>query len=312
MPNHEANHPRVVVLMATYNGARFLGEQLNSLARQSIPHLDLVVSDDGSTDGTVELLRTAAQDWSKGTFLNVAGPGRGFAENFRFLLTTYGKDHDYIAFADQDDIWDADKLEIALEWLQQRSHDAAVYFSRTRYVDDKGRYLRMSPLFKKAPSVRNALVQSIGGGNTMVMNRAAAALVIQASINKPFISHDWWAYIVVSACGGEVYYDPTPHMDYRQHNSNLVGANDSTTALLKRFVALQEGRFKRWTDTNLAGLAEIDDLLTDEARSLVNELRQLRNKGPIGRLSQRFRSGFYRQTHKGELGLTMAAAMGWI
>ena len=85
----------------------------------------------------------------------------------------------------------------------------------------------MSPLFRRPPSFRNALVQSLAGGNTMVLNRPARDLVALASRRARFVSHDWWAYLLVTGAGGAVHYSAKPLVRYRQHAHNLVGANTS-------------------------------------------------------------------------------------
>lgn len=301
-----------VVLMGTYNGASFLAEQIASIHDQTLPQLDVIVSDDGSTDGTQALLAEAAAGWKKGQFEVISGPGQGFAENFRQLLLTHGQEHEFVAFSDQDDIWHPDKLEVAIDWLRTQPDKPALYCGRTRYVDEAGNYLRMSPLFQKSPSVHNALVQSIGGGNTMVMNARAAHLVGMASRNQPFVSHDWWAYLVVTACGGIVHYDSTPHIDYRQHQDNVLGANDTFLARIRRATALRQGRFRRWMDIHLTGLTELEPHMTPEARDLIQDFRTMRQKGPLMRPFLLARSRLYRQTLLGTMSLGIAVAMGWL
>ena len=105
---------------------------------------------------------------------------------------------DFFACCDQDDVWWPDKLERALQWLHTvPEHVPAVYFSRTRNVDASGNIIGCSPLFRRPPNFRNALVQSIGGGNTMVFNRAARELLVAAG-PVDVASHDWWTYLLVS------------------------------------------------------------------------------------------------------------------
>lgn len=232
--------------MATHNGAPFLDAQMKSIANQTVEQIDFTVSDDGSTDETLAILSRWQDTWTKGKFEIVSGPCAGFAENFRSLITSYQGSEDYVAFSDQDDIWDRDKLQTAISWLEEDAERPSVYCGRTRYVDEQGKFLRLSPLFDRTPHIRNALVQSLAGGNTMVLNRGAMDLVAQASRQTPFVSHDWWAYIVVSACGGRVRYDPTPRVDYRLHDTNIIGANDQWRQRLSRVKDLFRGRYRDW------------------------------------------------------------------
>ncbi len=125
------------------------------------------------------------------------GPSRGFAENFRSLLTSSDVAADYFAFADQDDVWDKDKLSRAIGPVRETATETpALYCSRTRLVDESGQPIGFSPLFTRRPGFRNALVQSIAGGNTMVMNRAALSILAQsAQRTSPSRSPDWWTYL---------------------------------------------------------------------------------------------------------------------
>ena len=157
------------------------------------------------------------------------GPGQGFAQNFLALLRQAGPLVPYAAFCDQDDVWLRHKLARALAHLRTVPRGLpGLYAGRTMICDDDLKPLRASPLFKHPPRFENALVQSIGGGNTMVMNRAALDLLQDtAGQAKGIVSHDWWAYQLIAGAGGVVIYDRMPTVLYRQHSGNLVGASDS-------------------------------------------------------------------------------------
>ncbi len=252
--------------MATYNGGRFLTPQLESIREQTIAEIDVLASDDGSTDDTSSILESFAANWPKGRFDIVRGPGQGFADNFRSLLARTDIDADYFAFSDQDDIWRPDKLEAAIAWLASRPPDCpALYCSRTELIDEGGRHIGFSPAFLRPPGLRNALVQSIAGGNTMVFNRAAYALLSEAARRTAFLTHDWWSYLLVTAADGEVHYALKPRVLYRQHGNNLVGSNSSWVARVSRLDLLLRGRFASWKDLNRAGLEKCDDMLSPAA-----------------------------------------------
>lgn len=301
---------RVAILACVHNGERFLAEQFASLARQTVSDIDVWVSVDGSVDGSMELLGEIASGWTKGHFTILRGPGEGFAENFRSLMVNPDIDADYFAFCDQDDIWAPDKLEAAIGWLSRQPADTpALYGSRTRIVDIEGRPVGLSPLFAEPPSFRNAIVQSIAGGNTMVMNRAAHDLMAEASRRSGFVSHDWWCYMMVTGAGGAFHYSPEPRIDYRQHVGNLVGSNDGLRARLGRTGFLLSGGFARWTDRNLAGLQACRDLLTDDARDVLDRFEALRGMWLPWRLIELRRSGIHRQSAKGQASLYIASAI---
>ncbi len=298
---------RVAVLLGTKDGAAFIAEQLESLLAQSHPHIDLWVSDDGSTDGTTDLIRAWQARWHKGRLTLMEGPRRGFAANFRSMIVDPRIDADCYAFCDQDDVWEPDRLESALRWIE--TLDAAtplLFCSRTATISETGTAEGHSPLFGQPPSFRNALVQSIAGGNTMMINRTARDLLAKASARTEFVSHDWWAYLIVTAAGGIVRYDPRPLVRYRQHAANLVGANVSWKARLSRLARLSRGEFAGWTDTNLGGLAVNRDILTKDAAACLGLFIRARRGNVVRRLRLLRRSGVYRQTFLGTLGLYLA------
>lgn len=301
---------RLVVLMATYNGASFIDEQLRSVDQQTWPEIDIWASDDGSVDGTPNALERWQAYWSKGSFKRLAGPGRGFANNFRSLLTNEEIAADYFAFCDQDDVWLADKTQVAIEALAPHSDRPALYCARTIITDAEGKDVALSPLFRRPPNFANALVQSIGGGNTMVFNRAAHDLLREAATRTRFVSHDWFAYLIVAGAGGHVTYSEIPHVRYRQHERNLVGSNQGWRARADRLRAALGGRFTVWNDDNVAALRACRDLLTPAAAEIADRFGEARS-GPLPeRLVNLWRSGVYRQTALGQVSLYAAGLLG--
>ncbi|RVA71058.1 glycosyltransferase family 2 protein, partial [Mesorhizobium sp. M7A.F.Ca.US.006.04.2.1] len=152
----------------------------------------------------------------------------------------------------------------------------------------------------------------IAGGNTILLNAAARDLLARACMRTGFVSHDWWAYLIVTAAGGIVRYDPRPLVRYRQHAANLVGANVSWKARVSRLGRLFKGEFAGWTDLNLDGLAVNRDLLTEDAMVCLDLFTHGRDGGLFRRLAGLRRSGVYRQTVSGNLGLYLAFILGRI
>lgn len=301
---------RVAILLATWNGAAFLDEQLRSLAEQTHPSIDIWVSDDGSTDGTLGILADWRERWTRGAFEVREGPRSGFAENFRSLISKEAIEADYFAFCDQDDLWEPDKLETALAWMRTQDGGRPLLFcSRTLTISQSGQAIGKSPLFRRRPSFRNALVQSLAGGNTMVLDEAARKLLACASRRAGFVSHDWWAYLMVTGADGIVHYCPEPLVRYRQHAGNLIGANTSWAARLARLRQLFAGRFAKWSDTNLDGLEKNRDLLTPDATSTLDAYVRARRGGFFSAMANLRKSGVYRQTLRGTLALWAAVAL---
>ncbi len=309
MSLYPASSPaNVAVLMCTYNGQSFIQEQLDSIAAQTHSHWQVWASDDGSTDGTLALLARQQSQWPQGKLHVLAGPQRGFACNFLSMACNRDIDADFFAFSDQDDVWERDKLARALEWIQTVPPDVpALYCSRTRLVDDAGKEIGFSPLFEKPPGFANALLQSIAGGNTMVFNKAARALLQIAGPGVGVVTHDWWAYIVVTACGGQVHYDPQACLSYRQHQGNLVGSNATFAARFKRVRQLWQGQLRRWNDAHLAALACVQPHIPPHNLALLHRFAQARQRPLWPRLWGLARCGLYRQTFFDDIGLVFAS-----
>jgi glycosyltransferase involved in cell wall biosynthesis len=309
-PNLEVTPPKVAVLMCTMQGQRFLAEQLNSIATQTHPNWEIWASDDGSDDHTHSILEYYQDHWGDDRLSIHAGPAVGSTANFLSLTCRADIDTEFFAYADQDDIWEADKLERAMKWLQTvPRHIPALYGSRTQLVDERNQYIGYSPLFGRSPSFENALVQNVAGGNTMVFNRAARDLLRRAGDQVQVVAHDWWAYMVITGCGGRVHYDPYPTVRYRQHGDNQVGANISWGARLVRLRLLLKGRFRAWTDENVRALETIRPLLTEDCRSVLDDFDRSRHGTLWSRISGLWLAGVYRQTILGNLGLVAAAVL---
>jgi len=299
--------PKIAILLCTYNGQAFLEQQLQSIQRQTWLNWQVVISDDGSSDDTLAIVRRYQQAWGLDRLSVYSGPGRGFAHNFMSITFRAEIEADFYAWCDQDDIWREDKLQAAGAWLQDMAADIpALYLGRTELVSETAALLGYSPLFRRAPSFANALVQNIGGGNTMVFNRAACQLLRRVGPPQAIVSHDWWAYLLVTGVGGHVRYDTTPYVLYRQHGRNLVGANSSWAARWVRLRMLFQGRFKNWNSINIAGLEVCEPQLTEDNRRRLATFKRLRHQPFLRRFITLLRSGVYRQTVLGNLGLVVA------
>ena len=300
----------VAIFLATYNGGRFLAEQLDSIERQTHKNWHVYASDDGSTDDTVAILEAYKSKWSEERITIAFGPQKGYVSNFMSLTLKSEIKADYYAYSDQDDVWEAYHLTKALACLSTVPVEVpALYSSRTRYIDANGLEIGYSRFFRKEPSFRNALVQCIAGGNTMVFNDAARRLLTKLSINKQIVSHDWWAYLLIAGCGGHVFYDTDPGVNYRQHGSNIAGQNVSLLAKLHRIHFLVTGLFREWTHINVSALTNISEYLTRdnyEALILFNKARQ---GFVISRLRHLYKSGVYRQTAMENMGLVFATML---
>ena len=306
-----ARIPTVAVLMCTFNGERFLSEQFESLASQAGVSVDIFVSDDGSTDRTISILEGWKSRWPSGTFEIFSGPKNGHSDNFRHLALRATHDADYVAFCDQDDIWHEGKLARAISCIAQHPESARVlYGSRTRIIDEEGHQLGFSRLVRRPPAFRNAIIQNFAGGNTMVFNRSAFDLFVDSIRLTPFVTHDWWSYIIVSGSGGGVYYDKDPHIDYRQHTSNVVGARTWTASALQHTHFILSGKFSMWITANLEALRTCEQLLSRDAKHVLSIVTAIRSASRLRALWLLARSGVYRQTIRGNIALWISVALG--
>jgi glycosyltransferase involved in cell wall biosynthesis len=221
---------RVDVLMATYNGAAYLREQIDSVLAQEGVALRLVVRDDGSRDATPAILADYAARYPEIVSVLTDSVQRGASENFMLLLQQPSQ-ADYFAFCDQDDVWLKDKLITAVEALESSAAPVRLYCSAVSYVDESLEALGSSAR-QVTPSFNNALVENIAQGCTMVFDAALRQTVLQHLPDKAAM-HDWWMYLVAAAFG-RVLHDPVPHMLYRQHGRNVVGGGFSLTQKIRK------------------------------------------------------------------------------
>lgn len=290
--------PTVHILLATYNGAKFLDDQLHSIEKQAHKNWTLTVSDDGSTDETIAIV----SHFSKRVKQSVRwmdGPGLGSTRNFFHLLQAIAQTNsqDLFAFCDQDDFWQVDKLRRAVDWHSDHTdYKGRLYCGKTQYVDEQLRPLRLSRPLKRPPSFSNAMVENIASGNTMVMD--ATVLHHLLKLNPAHsVWHDWTAYLVTTATGGLVGFDDEPCVLYRQHRANLIGSNDGMAAHWRRLGAVWGGRYRQWAQINLGALQDLEGLLTCQASDCVARFQSMRDaRHPMERLRLFMRSDIRRQS----------------
>lgn len=229
----------VRVLLSTWNSERHLEAQLASVLGQDYPSLELVVRDDGSRDGTRELLAAWAAR-HPGRMRYWCGENVGVVASFFALLRECGPGADFVAFCDHDDVWHDDKLRAAVGALEPLGPEPALYAGRLRYVDDSGAPAGLSRAPGRPLTLGNALVENVATGCTVVMNAAARDLVLRTEELSGVRWHDWWCYLVVSALG-RVVFDPVPRIDYRLHASNQVGAASGWSRVRKYWRVLAGG-----------------------------------------------------------------------
>lgn len=299
----QAKTGSVVILLAVHNGAEFLRAQLESFTAQSYRDWQVFAGDDGSTDDSREILKSfAEQSLIKGNRVDIVnGPCAGTSAIHFFSLLTRAPDTPWLAFSDQDDVWLPEKLARAVAALEPLDPTRpALYCSRTWVTDaDLGNPV-LSRNYTRPLGFRNALLQNIAAGNTIVLNRAAADLARRAA--PPAMrgtgvqGHDWWLYQLITGAGGQIIQDSTPTLYYRQHGRNLVGANHGFAAAVKRTMAVLNGVYLRWNAANIAALEPVSNLLTPENRTILRDFADLGKRPLLTRIRTFHRLDLYRQT----------------
>jgi glycosyltransferase involved in cell wall biosynthesis len=303
MPKH------VAILLGTFNGEKFLAEQLDSIFNQTHKFWKLYVSDDGSDDRTLVILNNYAEKWGANRIQIFTGLKQGLAQNYRHLIQNNEIQADYFAFCDQDDVWHIDKIEKAVVWLQTQDENVpALYCNRLNLINAKGEPIGISRNNPRRPSFRNALVENVSSGNTIMINRSARNLLARA-LTASIIIHDWSSYILVSAMGGAVYFDPVPHIDYRQHDHNIIGVPTGMSALRLRINRLLDGTIAHWNAQHIELLAPLAAELPPQQAKTFRHFQQMYGKNGLVQIFHLFMAGLYRQTFSGQCGLWLAALL---
>jgi len=222
------NRYKLCVLLSTYNGERFLREQLDSIAAQTlVPHM-LMIRDDGSSDRTFDIIEEF-RSRSQIDIVLFRGENVGPQISFRILMN-YAADTDADVFflCDQDDIWEANKVELFCHEFSQLDSPELV-FSRQLLVNENNVPIGLSSPVRRV-GFGNALIENVVTGCSAAFNRACLEVAredIESVSKRTIVSmHDWWLYIVASAFGKVIYID-LPLTRYRQHDGNVVGKSSS-------------------------------------------------------------------------------------
>jgi glycosyltransferase involved in cell wall biosynthesis len=273
--------PVVVVMLSTYNGAAFLREQLDSLVAQAGVAVRLHARDDGSTDDTVDILRSYVAIWPGLSDIR-CGANLGAAMSFLELLRTAPTDAEFYAFCDQDDVWLPTKTARAVRALASLPAEVpALYCSNVACVDAALRPLGV-PRGDADGSFQHLLFENIAYGCTIVMNASARHLIAERAPQQGVVMHDWWSVLIVAAFGC-VLYDAEPRILYRQHGANSIGAQTCWAGqawLHVRGLMRRRRNFYRIHEQASQLLRQYGDRLPVHCRARVERL--VRSKRSIG------------------------------
>ncbi|TMM49375.1 glycosyltransferase [Sulfitobacter sabulilitoris] len=302
----------ITILLCTYNGARFLPEQLASYLEQTHRNWSLWISDDGSTDATLDILRAFQRDHGAAHDIRILqGPSQGRAVlNFMSLVCHPDLPEGLVALSDQDDIWLPEKLERALSRIPETLSGPMIYSAQSYYIDDAGNRLSKSVVRPHPPAFSNAVMQNIMSGHSTVLNPAALALVRQAGVPQRIEYHDWWLSLLITAAGGRAVVDRAWVIHYRQHGANVLGAPGGVRAGLYRIRRILGNDYGNWITANIRALQEVSELLTAEHGASVRMFLDAPVRAGPGRVRLLRRLGFHRQSRSATMLVYIAAFLG--
>ncbi len=206
--------------MATYNGEKYLEKQLNSIYTQTYKNIEVIVTDDCSTDKTVEILKQYSKVHGLKYFVNEKNIG--FVKNFEKAITACKGD--YIALSDQDDIWEIDKIHI----LHHQISDALLIHSDALLIDGEGEVIDPSYTQNSHKVLRKDIIEYFFNndttGCTMMFSKKLLSTILP--IPENIIAHDWWIAIQAKQ-QGKITYIPEALVRYRQHQNNQIGASNA-------------------------------------------------------------------------------------
>jgi len=210
-------NPLISIAMATYNGEKYLEEQLDSIYAQTYKNIEVIVTDDCSTDKTVEILEQYSK--SHGLKYYVNEENLGFVKNFEKAITLCKGE--YIALSDQDDIWETDKIYTLYQYMK----DALLIHSDALLIDDAGDVIEPSYTQNSHKVLRKDIIEYFFNndvtGCTMMFSRKLLSMILP--IPENIIAHDWWIAIQAKQ-QGKITYVPGARVRYRQHQNNQIGA----------------------------------------------------------------------------------------
>lgn len=234
-----------LVLLATYNGEKFIKEQLDSILNQDKVNVTVVISDDESTDATLDIIKSYSDD--RICILDNIGKFGSASQNFfRLLRETDFSNYDYVSLADQDDVWNLDKVYHSINTLVKKEYD--VYSSNLLAFWEDGKELLIS---KAQPQKKyDYLFSSASAGCTYVFKKELAInfqkeLREKLELTKSIDLHDWLIYAYARTNNYNWYIDDYVTMRYRQHDNNEFGANKGFKTFVNRWIRSRDGWYRK-------------------------------------------------------------------
>jgi rhamnosyltransferase len=307
----ETFRPKVLVLLASYNGAKWIGAQLDTILAQEGVDVRIIIRDDRSSDTTIEEVGRFAAE-TRINLLTSDKPSGSASRNFFALIHEHSsKEYDFVALADQDDLWHQDKLARACRALQISG--AAGYSSATiaRWPTGKERLVNLSG----PPNANDFLFEGAGQGCTFVLSakffeRFRQFISQHWNLIQELHFHDWAIYAIARTWALQWYFDPTPSLIYQQHESNDTGARGSLLGLRTRLALIRKGWYRDQLEKIclLSSAADPSAPRTSIWRAILHEHPSWRRTARLVRFS--LHAG--RRRTRDQALLILACIAGWI
>jgi glycosyltransferase involved in cell wall biosynthesis len=299
--------PEVEVLLATYNGDRFLREQIDSLLQQDYAQVRVLARDDGSSDTTVNILNEYAKRFPERFTVLQEGKATGHPK-LNFLCLMQSSTAEYLCFSDQDDVWLPDKVGVSMAAMKklEEAHGRTsplLVFTDLRVVD--ARLQLVHPSFwkrgdlnaKNIHRLARVLSENVVTGCTAMINRQMCELAMQLPDETPM--HDRWIGLLAASLGAAAAI-PQQTVLYRQHESNAVGSREAERSVTQRVGKIRSAdnrlRERLKSEAQVEALLRLHaERLESRAKSLLEAyLRSGRSKSRSTRVGIALRNGFYR------------------
>ena len=294
----------ISILLASFNGEKYIADQIDSLLCQTFQDFKLYICDDCSTDGTYHIATEYEKKHPERIYASQNKENTGGAKH-NFLQMMIEHKDDYVMLCDQDDVWIPDKIEITLVKMKETEHEFGtdtpiLVHTDLRVVSEK--LEPISPSFKAAMNanygktkLRNQIIQNTLTGCTAMYNRALADLITDTP--KFMVMHDWWLILTASAFGQIASIDEQTVL-YRQHGDNEIGAKDVRTLKYKIYKLRGYGDIKKaLNDTYIQAhsfLGVFREKLTEEQNVLLRMYCDIPNHSKFIRVIKLFNLGVFK------------------
>ena len=298
---------KIAILLATYNGKNYIAGQMDSILKQTYTEWMLYIHDDGSTDGTVELLEQYANKYEDKICIIKGEPTGGAKENFFYLFQQV--EAPYYMCCDQDDIWLPNKIAVTYEKMQAiaEKNKPSLVFTDLKVVDGDLNVLaeKMSVyqgLDCKTLTFNRAMIQNVVTGCTMMVNHKLRDELLKVDAYENVLMHDWWVLLVAARFGKLAFVEDSTIL-YRQHGNNGVGAQNARSFFYKLKRMLQGSDIKQSLENTRKQAFYFAKVYGQSAGNLAAEYGELGSNGKLKRIAFYIKNDVKKSTFSKNVGL---------